>query len=135
MRAIKAYLRLGRSTRSSARSTRNGIAHMTLSHVRSLGSGVDPRHQRLSFDTGTMHTEKAKLEVVCSEPEIERLVPDAGGGSLDENIATLRAGMQPPQNPNHPQCLARRNSGQRRCEHGECHACEQFVHGESLSER
>lgn len=52
----------------------NGVAQMTINQVRSLGSGVDSRRQRVSFEAGTTYTETAKLEFVCSEPEVERLV-------------------------------------------------------------
>lgn len=75
MREIKAYLRLDKVDAVVRALRDSGIEHMTVSHVRSLGSGVDPRHERVSFEAGTTYTEKAKLEFVCSEPEVERLVP------------------------------------------------------------
>lgn len=74
MREVKAYLRLEKVDEVVRALRDNGIAHMTINHVRSLGSGVDPRRQRISFEAGT-YTETAKLEFVCSEPEVERLVP------------------------------------------------------------
>ena len=75
MREVKAYLRLDKVDEVVRALRDNGVAHMTINHVRSLGSGVDPRRQRISFEAGTTYTETAKLEFICSEPEVERLVP------------------------------------------------------------
>lgn len=75
MREVKAYLRKEKVDDVVRALRDHGIEHLTISHVRSFGTGVDPRHQRVSFEAGTTYTEKAKLEFVCSEPEVEHLVP------------------------------------------------------------
>lgn len=75
MREIKAYLRPEKVEDVVRALRENGIDHLTISHVRSFGAGVDPHRERVSFEAGTTYTEKAKLEFVCSEPEVERLVP------------------------------------------------------------
>ena len=75
MREVKVFLRKEKVDEVVRALRDNGIEHMTISHVRSFGTGVDPRHERVSFEAGTTYTEKAKLEFVCSEPEVERLVP------------------------------------------------------------
>lgn len=54
-----------------------GVGHVTATHVRSLGHagvGVDPKHRELSVESGTWFTEMVKLEVVCAEQELERLL-------------------------------------------------------------
>lgn len=75
MREVKAYLRLEKVDELVRALRDNWVARMKITHVRSLGSGVDPRRQSVSFEAGTTYTETAKLEFVCSEPELEQLVP------------------------------------------------------------
>ncbi len=75
MKEIKAYLRKERVDAVVHALRDAGVTHMTVTHVMSLGSGVDPENFRISFETGTMYTEKAKLEFVCPEPEVDRLLP------------------------------------------------------------
>ena len=74
MREIKAYLRKERVDAVVHALRSAGVTHMTVNHVRSLGSGVDPKHFGISFETGTTYTEKAKLEFVCSEPDVDDLI-------------------------------------------------------------
>ncbi len=42
----------------------NGVPRLTITHVHSLGSGVDPEHYRLSFEEGAAYTENAKITLV-----------------------------------------------------------------------
>jgi len=49
-----------------------GVPRLTVSHVHSLGSGVDPEHYRLSLEEGAPYTEKAKLELVCRAEDVAR---------------------------------------------------------------
>ena len=51
-----------------------GVPRLTVSHVHSLGSGVDPEHYRLSFEEGAPCTEKAKIELVCRAEDVPRFV-------------------------------------------------------------
>lgn len=74
MREVKAYVRREKVDDVVRALRDSGVSHMTVNHVRSLGSGVDPHHERVSFELGTTYTETAKLELVCPEPEVERLV-------------------------------------------------------------
>lgn len=74
MQEIKAYLRKEK-VNDVVRALRDaGVARMTITHVWSLGSGVDPEDFRVSFETGTQYTDKAKLEFVCAEPDVDVLV-------------------------------------------------------------
>ena len=75
MREIKAYLRKDKVDKVILALRENGVMHLTINHVRSLGGGVDPRHERVSFEAGTTYTEVAKLEFVCTAAEAEQLVP------------------------------------------------------------
>lgn len=74
MKEIKAYIRPERAEDVVRALQDAGVPHLTVTHVRSLGSGVDPDNQRMSLETGGAYTEKAKLEFVVAEPETERVV-------------------------------------------------------------
>jgi nitrogen regulatory protein P-II 1 len=75
MQEIKVYLRKEKVDDVVHALRDAGITHMTVTHVWSLGSGVDPEDFRISFETGTQYTDKAKLEFVCPEPDVDVLVP------------------------------------------------------------
>lgn len=50
-----------------------GVTRFWVSHVHSLGAGVDPEDFRLSFEDGGTYTEKAKVEFVADASEIDAL--------------------------------------------------------------
>jgi nitrogen regulatory protein P-II 1 len=75
MREIKVYLRRERVDAVVHALREAGIAHMTITHVHTVGSLTDPEHVRISFETGTTYTEHAKLEFVCSELDVDVLIP------------------------------------------------------------
>ena len=75
MREIKLYLRKDRVDAVVHALRDAGVRQMTVSHVHTLGNLADPEHVRISFETGTTYTEHAKLEFVCSEPDVEVLIP------------------------------------------------------------
>lgn len=87
MKEIKAYIRPERVEDVVRALQDAGVPHMTVTHVRSLGTGVDPHHKRVSLETGGWYTEKAKIEFVCAEGEVEALVR-----SLLENARTGERG-------------------------------------------
>jgi nitrogen regulatory protein PII len=74
MREIKAYLRPECVEAVVVALHEAGVSHMTLTHVRSLGSGVDPGRKRISLEAGEWYTEKAKLDFVCPDPNVDNLV-------------------------------------------------------------
>lgn len=74
MREIKAYIRPERVEEVVRGLHDAGVSHVTLTHVRSLGSGVDPSDRRMSLEAGEWYTENTKLEFVCTEPEVEKLL-------------------------------------------------------------
>lgn len=77
MRLIKAYVRPETVNRVVHALDGEGIGHVTATHVRSLGHagvGVDPKHRDLSVESGTWYTEMVKLEVVCTERDLDQLL-------------------------------------------------------------
>lgn len=78
MREVKAYLRR-EVLETVLRALRDaGVSHVVVNDVHSFGSGVDPRHWRLSMDAGAQYSEHAKLEFVCADEDV------------DQRVATLR---------------------------------------------
>ncbi len=73
MRELKVFLR--RDVLEAVMHTLHdaGVNHVVVSHVQSFGSGVDPKHWRLSMDAGGQYTDHAKLEFVCAETDVDRL--------------------------------------------------------------
>ncbi len=74
MKLVKAIVRTERVEHVVTGLRKAGIPRLTISHVHSLGSGVDPEHYRLSFEAGAAYTEKAKIEFVCRSEDAARLV-------------------------------------------------------------
>jgi nitrogen regulatory protein P-II 1 len=74
MKEIKAIVRKERvqDVVSALRSA--GVPRLTLCHVHSVGSGVDPEDYRLSFEEGTAYTEKTKIEVVSRAEDVQRFI-------------------------------------------------------------
>lgn len=50
------------------------ISRMTASHVHALGSGVDPEDYRMSLEEEAAYTEKTRLEMVCSDTDVEHVI-------------------------------------------------------------
>jgi len=50
-----------------------GVVHTTVTHVRSLGSGVDPKRAGVCWETGTLYSENAKLERSGQYEALERV--------------------------------------------------------------
>lgn len=75
MREIKAYMRPEKVEAVLRALHDAGVPHMTVLHVRSFGSGVDPDDRQMSLEAGEWYTEKAKIEFVCAEAEVDVLIP------------------------------------------------------------
>lgn len=74
MREIKAYVRPEKLD-SVMRALRTaGVSHVVVNHVESHGSGVDPGHWRISMEAGSQYTKNAKIEFVCPEDKVDKLV-------------------------------------------------------------
>lgn len=74
MKEIKAIVRKERVQDVVGALRSAGVPRLTLCHVHSIGSGVDPEDYRMSFEEGAAYTEKTKIEVVCREHDVQRLV-------------------------------------------------------------
>ena len=74
MREIKAHVKPERVEAVVVALHDAGVSHLTVTHVRSFGSGVDPDERRMSLEVGEWYTEKAKIEFVCAAPDVETLV-------------------------------------------------------------
>lgn len=51
-----------------------GVTRFWISHVHSVGAGVDPEDFRVSFEDGGTYTAKAKVEFVAAAGDVEGLV-------------------------------------------------------------
>ena len=107
MKEIKAHVRPDRVEAVVLALHDAGVSHLTLTHTRALGSGVDPERRRMSLEAGEWYTEHAKLELVCAADEAEALVEvirraahtgDAGDGVLFvspvERAVKVRSGAE-----------------------------------------
>jgi len=50
------------------------VTRFWVSHVHSVGAGVDPEDFRVSFEDGGSYTEKAKVEFVAPSGDVEALM-------------------------------------------------------------
>lgn len=74
MKLVKAIVRTERVARVVAGLREAGVPRLTISHVHAIGSGVDPRDYRLSIESGSAYTEKAKIELICKAEDADRVV-------------------------------------------------------------
>ena len=74
MKEIKAHIKPERVETVVVALHDAGVSHLTVTHVRAFGSGVDPDERRMSLEAGGWYTEKAKLELVCPAPDAPALV-------------------------------------------------------------
>ncbi len=74
MKELKTITRTDSVARLVAALKTAGITRLWVSHVHSIGAGVDPEDYRLSFDEGGTYTEKAKVEFVAPADEVDALL-------------------------------------------------------------
>lgn len=74
MREIKAYVRPERVEDVALALRDAGIPHMTILHVHSLGTFVDPKHQRVDLESALPYTEHAVIEFASPEPDVDPVV-------------------------------------------------------------
>ncbi len=74
LRLIKAVVRLELLEEVLVALKMAGVPRLTVSHVRAVGSGADPKQIKLSLELGTGFTEKALVEFVCSDDQADSLV-------------------------------------------------------------
>lgn len=50
------------------------VPRFHVSHVHVLGAGRDPADTHLSLEEGARYTEKARVEVICREEDVDRVL-------------------------------------------------------------
>lgn len=73
LREIKTIVRTEAVARLLEALKNVGVTRFWVSHVHSVGSGVDPEDFRVSFEDGGTYSEKAKVEFVVAADEMEAL--------------------------------------------------------------
>lgn len=70
-----------------------GVSRLWVSHVHSVGAGVDPEDYRLSFEEGGSYTRKAKVEFVTDADEVETLarviLAEVGTGHRGDGVVVI----------------------------------------------
>ena len=51
-----------------------GVPRLHVSHVHAVGAGVDPSDAHLSMEEGASFTEKARIEVLCRDDDVEPVI-------------------------------------------------------------
>lgn len=74
MKKIEIVLRTERVERVLRDLRKAGVPRLTVTHVHSVGSGVDPENYQLAFEEGAAYTEHAKITVIVGSDEVSRLV-------------------------------------------------------------
>ncbi|NIM50969.1 MAG: P-II family nitrogen regulator [Gemmatimonadales bacterium] len=84
---IKAVVRIELTEQVVTALKEAGVPRLTVTHVRSVGSGVDPKNTKFSLELGTGYTEKALVQFVCDARRVEYLV-----GTITKHGQTGTAG-------------------------------------------
>jgi nitrogen regulatory protein P-II 1 len=74
MKEIKAYIRPDMTDRVISALEQNGIKGMTVIDVSTLGGWADPEHSRLSIEYCEKYCSSVKIELVCTDDELEKFV-------------------------------------------------------------
>ena len=74
MKELKAYIRIERVDRVVHALRRAGITDMTVIHVQTIGSSMDPTETKISVELASRYTNMVKLEIVCTGDKIEKIV-------------------------------------------------------------
>lgn len=74
MKEIKAYIRCNRADRVIHALEQAGVDGMTLIDVMAMGKNIDPKDHKYSIECVEKYQKVAKLEVICSDRDADRLV-------------------------------------------------------------
>ena len=74
MKELKAFVRVERIDPIIHALKASGIQHMTVTHVRAIGTCIDTIDTRVSLELGSCYENMVKLEIVCHEYRTEELV-------------------------------------------------------------
>lgn len=73
LREMKTIVRTEAVARLLEALQETGVTRFWISHVHSVGSGVDPEDFRISFEDGGTYTKKAKVEFVTDASEVDAM--------------------------------------------------------------
>lgn len=74
MKEIKAYVRDSTISDVVQALESSGVMGMTITHVQAILDWADPDHFKYSLETITKYTKVIKLELVCKDEDVSRLV-------------------------------------------------------------
>jgi nitrogen regulatory protein P-II 1 len=74
VKEIKAYVRDSMIEEVADALESSGVTGMTITHVQAILEWADPDHFKYSLDTITKYTKVVKLELVCKDSDVSRLV-------------------------------------------------------------
>ncbi|MDQ7066370.1 MAG: P-II family nitrogen regulator [candidate division KSB1 bacterium] len=74
MKEIKAYIRCEKAEEVIHELEQAGVKDITLIDVMAIGENIDMQHARYSFECVEKYQKVAKLELLCGEDEVDRLV-------------------------------------------------------------
>lgn len=74
MREIKAFIRAGKAETVIGALEEAGVKDVTLIDVMGIGNLADPQHAKYSVRCVKKYSDLAKLEVVCDEESVHRIV-------------------------------------------------------------
>jgi len=74
MREIKAFIRAGKAEKVIGALEEAGVRDVTLIDVMGIGNLADPQHAKYSVRCVKKYSDLAKLEVVCGEESVHRIV-------------------------------------------------------------
>ncbi len=74
MKEIKAYIRCKKAEEVVHALEDAGVSGVTLIDVMAVGPNIDPKNYKYSIDCVEKYQEVAKLEVICRDEDVDRLV-------------------------------------------------------------
>jgi nitrogen regulatory protein P-II 1 len=74
VKEIKAYVRDSMIEEVADALESSGVTGMTITHVQAILEWADPDHFKYSLDTITKYTKVVKLELVCKDADVSRLI-------------------------------------------------------------
>ncbi len=74
MKSLKAYVRVERIDPVIHALKGAGIEHMSVAHIRAIGTSIDVSDTRVSLELGSRYENMVKLEIVCHDDRAEELM-------------------------------------------------------------
>lgn len=74
MKELKAYVRIECIDHIVHALKGAGIEHMSLTHVKAIGTSIDPTEAKISIELSSRYENMVKLEIVCHADRAEELM-------------------------------------------------------------